>query len=66
MNTCMCDFAIPVTISGTVVLTWARGACYVGTLSFCSAPPGDTQPDLKSFLFVTVGVSGEGDRVLGV
>lgn len=33
----------------------------VGISPFCSAPPGDVQPHLKTFLFVTVGA-----RVLGV
>ena len=38
----------------------------MGTLPFCSAPPGATQPSLKAFLLVEAGVSGEGDTVLGV
>ena len=38
----------------------------MGTLPFCSAPPGATQPSLKAFVLATAGVSGEGDRVLGV
>ena len=55
----MCGIAIPANSSRIVVLNWGGGE--VGISPFCSAPPGDVQPHLKTFLFVTVGA-----RVLGV